>query len=355
MTAKTSTKTGTKVRKKNTGEPGNGGEFGTIARSESTLGLDADETALPGTVLPETVFTKRYESVDDKIAAFKDELSKGVDALADDAEWHDFLDTMGKFHHYSFQNQMLIRLQNPEASKVAGFRKWQELDRNVIKGQKAISILAPKIANVAVKDAAGSPLRGPDGKPLKERRCVGFTTASVFDVSQTEGKDLPDPQPNLTETPPDGYAADLTEAIESEGFTVSYEPVASGGGYTSPAEKKVVIRADASPASQAKTLAHELGHIKAGHLERMGEYHSGHGGCRGEMEVEAESIAYVLSRANGMSADLNQNTSRYLNSWSAGGTSTEHLDTHRKAIAASSETVAKTVKALLSERTWRNA
>ena len=344
---------GKKLRRGDTGEAGNPGKFAEDAKSESGQSLEG-LTQDVGNVVVETVFTKRYETLDDKIAAFKDELNNGIDALADDAEWHEFLDNMGKFHTYSFGNQMLILLQRPEATRVAGFKKWKEFERQVNKGEKGISILAPKIVNVGAKDKNGNPVLGADGKPLKERKCVGFTTAAVFDVSQTDGKPLVNAQPDLSETPPEGFREDLETIVAAEGFTLEYKDIGGGDlkGYTSATDKKVVIDTSMSPASQTKTLAHELAHIKCGHLERNGEYHSGAGGCRGEMEVEAESVAYVLCRANGMSTDISQNSSRYVGSWASGGHVT---DEGRKVINKSAENIAKAVKGILGNGTFRNA
>ena len=344
---------GKKLRRGDTGEVGNPGKFTEDAKAESGQGIEGLAQDV-GDVATETAFSKRYETLDDKIAAFKIELNNGIDALADDAEWHEFLDTMGKFHNYSFGNQMLIRLQRPDATRVAGFNKWKELERQVNKGEKGLFILAPKVVNAGAKDKNGKPILGADGKPLKERKCVGFTTAAVFDVSQTDGKPLVNPQPDLSETPPEGFREDLETAIANEGFTLEYKDLGGGDkkGYTSATDKKVVVDTNLSPASQAQTLAHELAHIKCGHLERNGEYHSGVGGCRGEMEVEAESVAYVLCRANGMSTDISSNSSRYVGSWASGGDVT---DEGRKVINKSAENIAKAVKGILGNGTFRNA
>ena len=294
-------------------------------------------------VAPENPYTKKYDTVKAKVEALRAELDNGVANLSSDAEWHEFMDTMSKFHRYSMNNQLLIHLQCPEATHVAGFNKWKkDFSRQVMKGQKAIAIIAPMTRTKT--DPNGAPVLGPTGKPVKEM--CGWTSTSVFDISQTEGKDLPSDLQSFSEEPPAGFAEDLTALIEAEGFTVNYEEIKGGAhGFTRPSDKTVVIDTSHSAGSQAKTLAHELGHIKAGHLDRTGEYHQGAGGCRGEMEVEAESIAYVLCRANGMSTEITRSSSTYLDSWSRKDT---------ESITRTAKNVSTTVKALLETGKFRN-
>lgn len=325
-----------------------GGQFATEALAEAT-----------GTVLtaepPESVFTKRYETLDEKVEAFHAELEDQVAALADDEHWNAYLATMSKFHRYSMFNQLLIAAQprvdeNGElcaATRVAGYRKWEEFGRHVKKGEKAIGIFAPKMVRITETDAAGKPVKDAKGKLVKNSRCVGFTTASVFDVSQTEGDPLPEVDRELTETPPEGFKEDLEAAITDAGFTVSYEPIAGGAsGFTEPAGKRVVVDSSLSPANTAQVLAHELGHIKAGHLERMDEYHTGHAGSRGVMEVEADSVSATLCRSQGMSADVVRASSYYVAGWSR-----DNPD----AVKESAQKVSTTVKAILGSGTWRNS
>lgn len=327
-----------------------GGQFAPSAHAESDLTLDApvESEARSSIVDTDSVFTRRYDSVEEKLKALHDELEARVLGLADDAEWNDYLDTMSRFHRYSFGNQMLIHIQTGgQATQVAGFRKWQEMDRSVMKGEKGIAILAPKRVTVTDKDDNGKPKLDANGKPIKSKRVVGFTTATVFDVSQTDGKPLPEGGNRmLSETPPDGFRDDLETAIAAEGYTVSYEEIGGGAnGYTDPVNKRVVVKEGLPAANQAKTLAHELGHIKAGHLDRMDEYHTGHGGQRNSMEVEAESYAYVLTRMNGMSPQVGDYSSRYVAGW--GGTDGE---TVRK----SAEHVQKCIKDTIANGSWRN-
>ncbi|WP_277209194.1 ArdC-like ssDNA-binding domain-containing protein [Isoptericola croceus] len=321
------------------------GKFATKAVADPDGGLDA----LAAPAEQTSPFNQRYDTLEEKLAAFHSELDERVSALDGDAEWNAYLDAMAKFPRYSPTNQLLISIQRPDATKVAGYRRWQQMGRQVDKGQKSIQILAPKAVRVTKTDDAGNPVKGDDGKSVKERKIVGFTTASVFDVAQTSGDPLPEIQTELSETPPPGFVEDLHGAIEAEGFTVSYEPLSTPGhhGYTSPGDKRVVIDAGLSDGSKAATLAHELGHIKAGHLERAGEYHTATGGHRGAMEVEAESIAHVLCRSNGMDSTADTAGS-YVKGWAL-------TERDAEVVRASSQTVSKVVKTLLTERTWTNA
>lgn len=246
----------------------------------------------------------------------------------------------------SLYNQLLIAVQRPGATRVAGYRKWEEFGRHVMKGEKGISIFAPKMVRMTVEDGNGKPVMGADGKPLKQQRCIGFTTATVFDVAQTDGDPLPELDRELSETPPDGFTDDLEAAITGSGFTVSYEATGSAAdGYTDPRTKRVVVDPTLSPGRRAEVLAHELGHIKAGHLEQIDDYHTGHGGQRGRMELEAEAIAYGLCRANGMSTQVGKIASTYVAGWTR-----ENPDL----IKESATKVSGTVKGVLAAGSWRN-
>lgn len=267
---------------------------------------------------PPEQFWRKYDSVDEKLEAYKAELLEATRNLADDEEWQRYLEQQASFYNYSFNNTMLIWLQCPHATNVGGFHKWKSMGRFPVKDSKAIGILAPKMAWVTRLDKNGNPVIGEDGKPERVKRCVGFTTASVFDVSQTDGEPLAIYDDTITETPPERLNDELTSVIGDEGYSVSYSEDFQPGhkGYTDPRTKQVVVDSRLTPADRARVLAHELGHIKAGHTERLDEYHSRGDGCRGEMEVEADSIAYVVVRARGMSADAVRPTACYIDGWS---------------------------------------
>ena len=314
---------------------GEGQKFVDKVQHAPEISLDAEET----------VFTKRYESVKEKIAAFHDELETRVADLADDENWQNYLHTMGAFHRYSFLNQILIQSQRPDATRVASFRKWKELDRSVMKGEKGISILRPAFAKTEEKDANGKPAIGPDGKPIVGRKIIGFSTASVFDVAQTEGKPLPTAHEELTEDPPAGFIENLEASIRSLGFTVSYEKIPGAArGFTEPG--RVVVDESLNPAERARTLAHEHGHVSLGHLDRIDEYHQGHDGKRGAMEVEAESFAYVVCRSQGMSPLVGGTSATYVAGWQGADTET---------VRRSAEAVSKAVKGVLGSEIFAEA
>lgn len=331
-----------------------GGQFAPTTHAESSVSLDiaaADGRAFPDT--PET-FTQRYESVEAKVTAFKDELDQAVADLATDENWLNYCSTMSRFHSYSFNNQMLIHLQSGgRATRVAGYRRWQnDFGRQVNDGEKGIGILAPKKAWVTAKDANGDPVKDDTGKPVRKKVITGWTTATVFDVSQTHGEPLPEVDRELSEDPPPGMVEDLTAAAEAKGYSVEFRNLdsharGSAQGWTDPRGKSIVIDADLTSGSQAATLAHEVGHVYAGHCEpdAKGKYHTGEGGCRGRFEVEAESVAYSLARANGMSMDGSKLSAQYVAGWSR----------HDKdALRESAQTVAKTTTAILTSVPFRN-
>lgn len=308
------------------------------------------------TAAKKTTKAKKAYVVDPAVAAAKeealkklhDELQGQVSDLQYDANWKNMLDTMSQFHNYSYGNNLIIRLQNPNATRVAGYNKWKDLGRQVKKGETALRVFAPIVKTAIKKDSAGNPVIGPDGKPVKNTWSEGFTTVPVFDISQTEGKELPS-MPILSETPPDGFITDMENAAKSYGYTVEYrDDSGQGEGYTSQANKLIVVSSKLNEGQRASVLAHELGHVAAGHVERQDEYHTGHNGQRSSMEVEAESISYVLCRANGMTPNVGTQSKTYVAGWAKRNTDPE-------IVKNSADKVSKTVKSLLEKNKWKNA
>ncbi len=229
------------------------------------------------------------------------QLEAGVAALRESGEYQHWLDTAARFHHYSFGNQILIGMQRPDASRVAGYRAWQGMGRQVLKGEKAIKILAPTFFRKACNCRSECECRATEA--------VRFRSVSVFDIAQTDGDTLPEIVTLLS-----GDGLGLTPALETlataEGLTVSRDPdMARNGanGFYSRERQLIWVRPDVDDAQAAKTLAHELAHHFAEHKI------NGH--CRDEGEIIAESAAYIV--LNHFGIDAAGYTFGYLASWSS--------------------------------------
>lgn len=245
------------------------------------------------------------------------EIDTAIANLSTPEQWQDWLAHAAKFHRYSLNNQLLIAMQRPDATQVAGFNKWKEMGRAPVKGAKAIWIQAPMI--VKEKDEDGKPKLDKNGEPVTR---VWFKTVPVFDVAQTDGEPVPEPPKvpyNRTEgvAPPEMHLA-LSEQIAKRGFTIDRRDLPEDGpeGWTNFTEKKVVVSTRFSDAHTAMVLAHELAHIALGHGEDMRAYHTGKGGERPAMEVEAESVAYVLGRKYGLTPS--DSSFAYIHNWAQG-------------------------------------
>ena len=246
----------------------------------------------------------------DKLAALHEQISDGVAALVESQGWRAMLDTAAKFHSYSLGNLLLIGAQAPHATRVAGFRTWQSLGRQVQKGERGIAILAPctyrpKTAHRAepAAPAGHEPATTCSGGAAPQdgggRQVLGFRVAHVFDLAQTDGDPLPDVAPALlTGQAPAGLWDALAEQITAHGYTVHRGDTGRANGWTDPTSRTVRVSSDVDDAQAVKTLIHELAHIEAGHVADLPTYAT----CRGRCEVEAESIAYVVATAQGMHA-----------------------------------------------------
>jgi hypothetical protein len=232
-----------------------------------------------------------------------DELSAGIAELTTSEKWTKYLNVQSKFYRYSPNNVLLILAQNPDATRVAGYRAWQALDHQVRAKESALRIFAPMKYQ---KDD------GPEGEKTSEIR--GFKLVPVFDVSQTEGPDLPDVVSKLSGVAPEGVFATLTEFAESIGFRVERpESLESGAnGETIHAQGRIRVASGNSEAQQAKTLAHEIGHALLHDPEVATTKYS----ARGLKELEAESTAYVICSALGM--ETGDYSFGYVAGWAGG-------------------------------------
>ena len=206
-----------------------------------------------------------------------------------------YLKFLSAFHSYSFRNMMLIFMQNPDASLVAGYKAWQKLGRQVRKGEKGLRILAPIVRRRKADDAEQSKKESPeqpDGEPKKV--VTGFRLASVFDISQTEGDDLPefggysgDPAENLER---------LKEFADSKGIKLLIED--PGGGALGVSQGGTIkVRPDLSPADTFAVMAHEVAHELLHKGERRKET------TKAIRETEAEAVAYAVCSAVGLDDD----------------------------------------------------
>jgi antirestriction protein ArdC len=222
----------------------------------------------------------------DRIDTLHAELETGVAALIDSEAWQAWLATAAKFRAYSFNNQMLIALQCPNATHVAGFRKWQELGRQVRKGSKSIGILAPSTRKVK-DDVTGE----------ESRRVIGFRVVSVFDISQTDGEELPDePRPVLLQgEAPAGLWDALAGMVTANGYALERGDTGTANGYTRPTTSTIRVSDTLSDAAAVKTLIHECAHMLL-HADTDYDYLA----HRGVSEVEAESVAFIVGSVHGI-------------------------------------------------------
>lgn len=226
----------------------------------------------------------------EKLEAAHAALVEAVESLTSGEDWSRMLAVASRFHHYSARNVFLIMVQRPDATRVAGYRTWQSLGRQVRKGERGLVILAPCTCRYEVEND--------DGTTSKHVGIRGFTTTHVFDISQTDGADLPEVAPTLLDGPGIAGAWDrLAGLVKSHGFTLERGDCNGANGLTDMVVRTVRVREDVSPAQALKTLAHELAHV---YLHRdTSEYFT----CRGRCEVEAESVAYLVCQALGLASD----------------------------------------------------
>lgn len=232
--------------------------------------------------------------------------------------WKAWMDAAMLFHDYSFRNIVLITMQRPDATRVAGYRTWQRLGRQVNKNESGIQILAP-MRRKATKDE----LDDSSTEKVPADRPIGFRVAWVFDISQTSGDPLPAPPGpgRIVGQAPHGLWDALAAEVVRAGFTLARETIPEPGvkGFTSYMDRRVVVAAELHDVAAVATLAHEVAHMTM-HMPDPQEG-SGIEKCQGVREVEAESVAYILLSHHGLHSD--EASFAYVTGWAASLSGTE--------------------------------
>lgn len=257
----------------------------------------------------------------DKLKELLEQAEQGTKAVFESENYRNYLATMSKFHSYSFRNSLLILMQKPEATHVAGYAAWKKkFNRQVQRGESGIQIVgySPRKVNVEQekKDSSGNTIIGADGKPVMEkvtRQVPSYVPVSVFDVSQTEGEPLPQLVNELNGSV-EAYQ-DLMQAIRDVSpFPVSFEEIQGGAkGFCDPVTQRIVIQQGMSEAQSVKTAIHEVTHADL-HAPEQNLILADRTDRR-TREIEAESTAFVVCEHYGI--DTSDYTFPYLASWSS--------------------------------------
>ena len=252
---------------------------------------------------------------------------------------------MSKFHNYSFRNTVLIAMQKPDASLVAGFSAWKNnFERNVMKGQKGIKIIAPSPYKIKqemqkIDPHTQKPVIGKDGKPVTEEKEVtipAYKVVSVFDVSQTEGKELPDIAVDELTGDVDRYKDFFAALEKTSPVPIAFENIEGGShGYYHLEDKRIAINEGMSELQTLKTAIHEIAHAKLHDIDLNApkDEQQPHVDRR-TREVEAESVAYTVCQHYGL--DTSDYSFGYVAGWSSGRELSElksSLETIRSAAA----------------------
>ena len=253
----------------------------------------------------------------DELQQITDKLEKGVVDIFQSDKYKQFLDTMAKFPRYSVNNSILIMMQKPDAQLCQSYTGWKQMGRYVKKGEKGISILAPapyKIEREQTKlDDNGKPVFDSDGEPVKEKVEVtirAFKVVKTFDLSQTDGKEIPSIGPSELTGSIEGYPKLLQALQEISPVPVSFELIEGNAkGFYHQQDKKIVVQDGMSEVQTIKTLLHEMAHQQMHDKDQVPEAKNF---TRNSVETEAESVAYVVCQHYGI------NTSDYSFSYVAG-------------------------------------
>ena len=259
-------------------------------------------------------------------------IEQGIKELFESEKYMRYLSVMSRFHRYSVNNTMLIYMQKPDATLVAGYNKWKnQFERHVKKGEHGITIIAPtpfkkKIEEQKLDPDTKAPILDAEGKAVMEEREVEipmFRPVKVFDVSQTDGKPLPELASSLSGNV-QNYEAFMEALRRSAPVPLSVEPMAANmDGYFSPDQQRIAIRAGMSEVQTVSAAVHEIAHSKLHNYAKAQEEAARAGDKeppkkkdRNTEEVEAESISYAVCQYYGI--QTGENSFGYIANWSQG-------------------------------------
>ena len=302
----------------------------------------AEQPQEPRPVIP-IVLTS--EKPAEKLKEITDRLEQGIAELFDSERYREYLKVMSKFHNYSFHNTLLIAMQKPDASLVAGFSAWKNnFERNVMKGQKGIKIIAPSPYKIKqemqkIDPHTQKPIIGKDGKPVTEEKEItipAYKVVSVFDVSQTEGKELPDIAVDELTGDVDRYKDFFAALEKTSPVPIAFENIEGGShGYYHLEDKRIAINEGMSELQTLKTAIHEIAHAKLHDIDLNAPKDEQQPHIdRRTREVEAESVAYTVCQHYGL--DTSDYSFGYVAGWSSGRELSElksSLETIRSAAA----------------------
>ena len=291
----------------------------------------------------------------DRMREIVDSIENGIKELFESDKYRQYLATMSRFHRYSVNNTMLIYMQRPDATHVAGFNKWRDqFGRNVLKGEKGIRIIAPtpykkKVEEIKTDPETNAPILDADGKAIieeKEIRIPMFKVVSVFDVSQTAGKPLPQLAADLSGNVQQ-YEVFMEALRRASPVPMEIKPVARDtDGFFSIKAQSITIRAGMSEVQTVCAAVHEIAHAKLHDYEHMTELADDGETIlvpgeksRNTEEVEAESISYAVCQYYGI--ETGENSFGYIATWSKGK--------ELKELRASLETINKTASELITD------
>ena len=306
----------------------------------------AQPTEQPQEPRPVIPIVLTSEKPAEKLKEITDRLEQGITELFESERYREYLRVMSKFHNYSFNNTLLIAMQKPDASLVAGFNAWKNnFGRNVMKGQKGIKIIAPSPFKVKQEKEktdphTGKPVIGKDGKPVTEEQEIlipAYKVVSVFDVSQTEGKELPDIAVDELTGDVERYK-DFFAALErTSPFAMGFEPLGGGAkGRCFYEERRIAIHEGMSELQNIKTAIHEIAHATLHDTAIDAPERPD----RRTREIQAESIAYTVCQHYGL--DTSDYSFGYVAGWSSGRELSElqnSLETIHNAAAKLIETI----------------